>query len=176
MGFFTFSISHGFNGWLPKILEVGGLSPAMAGLAASIPTWVSIPAILFIPRLVAPHLRGRVIAVSSLVVAVVLLVISETSGASLITGLVVYGIANCSIMPLILLILMDLPEVGSRYMGAAAGMYFCVAEIGGFTGPLIVGAIKDLAGGFLIAAGFLAGLALIRVIMALLVKVKPTVT
>ena len=106
-------------------------------------------------------------------VAIVLLVISETSGVSLITGLVVYGIANCSIMPLIVLILMDLPEVGSRYMGAAAGMYFCIAEIGGFTGPLIVGAIKDLAGGFLLSAGFLSAMALIRVILAPLVKIKP---
>ena len=58
-------------------------------------------------------------------------------------------------------------------MGAAAGMYFCIAEIGGFTGPLIVGAIKDLVGGFLGGASFLAGLALIRVVMALMIKIKP---
>ncbi len=172
MGFLTFSVSHGFNGWLPKILEVGGLSPAMAGLAASIPTWVSIPAILFIPHLVAPHLRGRVIALASLLVAIVILIIPETSGAPLIIGLVVYGMANCCIMPLLVLILMDLPEVGSRYMGAAAGMYFCIAEVGGFTGPLIVGAIKDVAGGFLIATYFLAGVALIRVVMALLIRIN----
>jgi MFS family permease len=106
-------------------------------------------------------------------VAVVILVIPETSGASLITGLVFYGITNCSVMPLLVLILMDLPEVGSRYMGAAAGMYFCIAEIGGFTGPLIVGAIKDMVGGFLGGASFLAGLALIRVVMALLIRIKP---
>jgi cyanate permease len=173
MGFFTFTISHGFSGWLPKILEVGGLSPAMAGLAASIPTLVSIPTILVIPHFVPPHLRGRVIALSSLLAAAVILIVPQTSGASLITGLVFYGICNCSIMPLLVLILMDLPEVGSRYMGAAAGMYFCIAEIGGFTGPLIVGAIKDLVGGFLGGASFLTALALIRVVMALLVKIKP---
>ena len=147
--------------------------PAIAGLAASIPTWVSIPTILVIPHFVAPNLRGRVIALLSLLIAVVMLVIPETSGASLITGLVFYGICNCSIMPLLVLILMDLPEVGSRYMGAAAGIYFCIAEIGGFTGPLIVGAVKDLAGGFFLSACFLAGLALIRVVMALFTKIRP---
>jgi CP family cyanate transporter-like MFS transporter len=173
MGFITFAISHGFNGWLPKILEFGGLSPAIAGLAASIPTWVSIPAILIIPRLVAPHLRGRIIAVLSLFVAAAILVIPETAGTSLITGLVFYGITHCSIMPLLVLILMDSPEVGSRYMGSAAGMYFCISEIGGFIGPLIAGAIKDLAGGFLLAACFLAGLAFLRTVIALFVKIRP---
>jgi len=173
MGFFSFSIIHGFNGWLPKILEVGGLSPAMAGLAASLPVWVGVPTIIIVPRMIAPHIRGRLISIISLFVAISLLIVAETSGASLIIGLVVYGLANCCILPLLVLILMDLPEVGSKYMGAAAGMFFCVAELGGVMGPLVVGAIKDLAGGFLVGACLLAGLSLIRVVIALLVKVKP---
>jgi hypothetical protein len=75
-------------------------------------------------------------------------------------------------MPFLVLILMDLPEVGARYMGSASGMFFCIAEIGGFLGPFLVGAIKDLAGGFLAGAGLLAGLSLIRVVFALLVKIE----
>lgn len=173
MGFFSFSIIHGFNGWLPKILEVGGLSPAMAGLAASLPVWVGVPTIVIVPRLIAPHIRGRLISLISLFVAIALLIIAETSGASLIIGLVFYGLANCCILPLLVLILMDLPEVGSKYMGAAAGMFFCVAELGGVMGPIVVGAIKDLVGGFLVGACLLAGLSLIRLVVALLVKVKP---
>ena len=34
MALFSFSITHGFISWLPKILEHGGLSAAMAGYAA----------------------------------------------------------------------------------------------------------------------------------------------
>jgi cyanate permease len=65
---------------------------------------------------------------------------------------------------------MELPEVSSRYMGSAGGMFFCVAEIGGFAGPFIVGAIKDLTGSFLVGACFLAGLSGIISVPGLLLK------
>jgi cyanate permease len=174
MGFLSFAIGHGFDDWLPKILEVGGFSPATAGLAASIPIWVSIPTMIVVPRVVAAHLRGRIIALLSLVVAVTILIIVTTSGIPLIISLVVFGMAYCCVLPLLVLILMDLPEIGSKYMGSASGMFFCVGEIGGFAGPFLVGAIKDLTGGFLVGACFLAGLALIRIFLALSIKIKPT--
>jgi len=174
MGFLSFAIGHGFDDWLPKILEVGGFSPATAGLAASIPIWVSIPTMIVVPRVVAAHLRGRIIALLSLVVAVTILIIVTTSGIPLIISLVVFGMTYCCVLPLLVLILMDLPEIGSKYMGSASGMFFCVGEIGGFAGPFLVGAIKDLTGGFLVGACFLAGLALIRIFLALSIKIKPT--
>ena len=88
-------------------------------------------------------------------------------------GLVLYGLSFTCFLPLLMLILMDMPEVGSRYMGSAGGMFFCVAEIGGFAGPFILGAIRDLTGGFLIGASFIAGLSLAMCVMALLLKIKP---
>ena len=33
-------------------------------------------------------------------------------------------------------------------MGSAGGMFFCIAEIGGFTGPLIMGLLVDITGTF----------------------------
>ncbi|MFC2005382.1 CynX/NimT family MFS transporter [Chloroflexota bacterium] len=173
MGFLSFAIGHGFNDWLPKILETGGLPPAVAGFAASIPLLVAIPTVLTVPRLVTPGLRGRIVALSSLVVAIALLIIAKASGVPLIIGLVLYGLSFCYVLPLLMLILMDIPEVGSRYMGAAAGIFFCVAEVGGFAGPLVIGAIKDITGGFLIGAILIAGLSLARAVMALLIKIKP---
>ncbi|MFC1992738.1 CynX/NimT family MFS transporter [Chloroflexota bacterium] len=173
MGFLSFGVTHGFTNWLPKMLETEGLSPTTAGYAASIPFLVSIPVLLIVPRLVAPQLRGRIVALMSLVIAIVVLQVATGSGASLITGLVFYGLSFCSILPILMLILMDLSEVGSRYMGSVGGMFFCVAEIGGFTAPPIVGAIKDLTGSFLIGSIFLAGLSLATSIMALLLKTKP---
>ena len=80
MALLSFSITHGFTSWLPKILENSGLSAAMAGYAASLPL--------------------------------------------------------------------------------AAGLYFCVAEIGGFTGPLAMGVLVDITGTFTTIAGFLAATAL----------------
>ena len=174
MGFLAFAILHGFSNWIPKILETGGLSPAIAGFAASIPILVAIPVILVIPRIVAPHSRGRLIALVSLASAISLLIVASASGSYLITGLVLHGLSAFSIVPMLILILMEVPEVGSRYMGSAAGMFFCVAEIGGFVGPLIIGAIKDLTGSFLIGMCFIASLSFAMSILALLIKTKPT--
>ena len=173
MGFLTFAISHGFNDWLPKILETGGLPPAAAGFSASIPLLVGIPTILLVPRLVAPRLRGRIVALMALATAIALLIVATTSGVPQLLGLIIYGVARCPIMPLLMLILMDTPQVGSKYMGSAAGMFFCVAEVGGFAGPFILGVIKDLTGGFLVGTGVLSGLCLATLVMALLLKTKP---
>ena len=172
MGPLSFAIGHALNNWLPKILESGGLSPAVAGFAASIPIWIGIPTLIIIPHMVAAHARGYFIALSSVSVAIAMLLIGMTTGIPLIIGLVIYGLAYAWVLPLLVLILMDLPEVGSKHMGSASGMYFCVAELGGFLGPLTVGAIKDWAGGFVAGTCFLAGLSLIRIILALSLKIK----
>jgi cyanate permease len=171
-GFFSFAVGHGFTNWLPRILEGGGLAPSVAGFASAIPIWVGVVLVLVVPRLIMPHFRGRFIALVAVVTAAGIMVTSVTTGPVLVMGLVLYGLAYMA-MPLLVLILMDLPEVGSRYMGAASGMFFCIAELGGFFGPLLVGAVKDLGGGFLTGAYLLAGLSLIRVVFALLVKTKP---
>ncbi len=173
MGFLSFSIGHGFDDWLPKILETGGLSPAVAGFAASIPLLVGILGVLVVPRLVPPHLRGRIVSLGYFMFAITLWVVTTTSGAALITGLAFFGLSVWSVMPLLLLVLMDMPEVGSKYMGSAAGMYFCISEIGGFAGPLVMGALVDLTGNFLAGAGLLAGLAVAVSVMALFLKTKP---
>ncbi len=178
MGFLSFAIAHGFNDWLPKILETGGLSPKIAGFTASIPLLVAIPTILVVPRLVAPRFRGGIVALMALAtaIAVLIVIVATTSDSLLIAGLVLYGVSFCQIIPLLVLILMELPEVSSRYMGSAGGMFFCVAEIGGFAGPFIIGAMKDLTGSFLIGACFLASLSVIISVMGLLLKPSLSLT
>ncbi len=173
MGFLSFTVTHGFNDWLPKLLETGGLPPAVAGFAASIPLIVGIPAVVLIPPLTPPHLRGLILALTTFLTAVGLWTIATTSGIPLILGLVLYGAAKTTAVPLLMLVLMDMPEVGSKYMGSAGGLFFCVAEIGGFAGPLIIGAIKDLTGGFLAGTGVFVTLSIAMAVMALLLKTKP---
>lgn len=173
MGLLSFATMHGFMNWLPKILEGGGLSPVLAGFAASIPLAAGIPATLVIPRLVPAHLRGRFVASFALLTAVTLFVVATAQDAALLAGLVLYGIAYSCFLPFQLLILMDTPEVDSRYMGSAGGMFFCVAEIGGFTGPLIMGILVDMTGTFLAGVFFLMSLSLAIIAMTLFLKTKP---
>jgi len=174
IGLLSFAIMHGFTNWLPKILENGGLSPTAAGFAASIPLVVGIPAVLLIPHVVPPRLRSRVIALSALLVAVALVLSVATSALPLIMGLVLFGIAANSFLPIMVLILMDSPEVGSEYMGAAGGIFISISQIGGFTGPLIMGVLVDMTGDFLVGTAFLVGLCLFIFAVPFLLRTQPT--
>lgn len=172
IGILMFATFHGFTIWLPKILENSGLPSTKAGFMASIPLASGIIPVLFISHWIAPQLRGRFIAFISLINIVTLFIVFVTSGFLLFIGLILFGIAYCS-FPILILILMDTHEVGSKYMGSAGGMFFCVAEVGGFTAPLIMGVLVDITGTFLTGAFFLAGVNLTIFILALLLKKEP---
>jgi len=160
-GLCSFAINHGFTNWLPKILETKGLSPTMAGFASSIPLLAGIPALLIIPRFVPPHYRGRFIAWMTLLIALSSWPVAYSDGVFVYLGLALYGISVCTLFPLFSLILMDTPEVGSRYMGSAGGIFFSISEIGGFMGPVAVGALVDWIGSFHASVYFVCGLSLL---------------
>jgi len=161
MGLLSFAIIHGFSSWLPKILEDNGLSAASAGWAAALVIATGIPSILILPSMVPPRLRGRFIALFALLTAVHLFLVLKTSGIALYIFLAVLGFVIAPFMALLLLVLMDSPGVETRHMGSAGGMFFCVAEIGGFTGPLMMGILVDATGTFTAGAAFLAVLCLV---------------
>lgn len=160
MGLLAFGIGHGFSSWLPKILEDSGMSAAQAGWAAAISIAAGIPSILILPTTVPPHFRGRIIAVFAVLTSSNLVLVMNISGTALYLGLAALGFISAPFMALLLLILMDSPGVETRHMGSAGGMFFCVAEIGGFTGPFIMGILVDATGTFMTGALFLAGLCL----------------
>ena len=55
-------------------------------------------------------------------------------------------------------------------------MFFCAAEIGGFTGPLVVGALLDMTGTFLSGIAFLAVLYVVTFAMKFLLHSQPIAT
>ncbi|MFH1031826.1 MAG: MFS transporter [Chloroflexota bacterium] len=170
MGFLSLAIGHSINDWLPKILENGGLPPVVAGYAASVPILVGMPLSLVALRLIPPNLRGLSVALGALLLIIALVMVVTTSGVSLVIGLVLYGIAHIFGMPFLILMLMDMPEVGSRYMGSAGGLYFCIAHIGGFAGPLMIGTLVDFTGSFMVGVILLAGMSLAMSVIALFLK------
>ena len=77
-------------------------------------------------------------------------------------------------MPLLIVTLMDLPEVGTARMGVVGGLYFAIGEIGGFGGPFIMGLLKDITGSFLSGILFLAIVCEVMIIAAAILKLdKP---
>ncbi len=85
-------------------------------------------------------------------------------------ALILFGIIVSPFIPLLTVILMETPEVGSNHMGTAGGMFFCISEIGGFAGPFIMGASVDLTGDFLGGAVFFAVLFLFFAVLTLFLK------
>lgn len=160
MALCTFTVVHGFINWLPRILESSGFSASAAGYAAAIPMAAGTVGMLVVPHVIRPHHRAHVIAWGALVIAAGLVGTVHLSGGLRITALVAVGFISAPFLPLMLLILMDCPEVGARRMGAAGGLFFCVAEIGGFSGPSLMGLLKDLSGGFAAGTALLVGLCL----------------
>jgi MFS family permease len=72
-------------------------------------------------------------------------------------GLVLQGIARGSMTAVTMLTLMDTRQIGSQRLAAAGGLFFSAAEIGGMLGPLTVGFVFDLTGGFRAALYLLTG-------------------
>jgi len=133
------------------------MDPARAGLWASVPVVIGIAAALIFPRLAIPSRRLKILAGLFLAEMLAPLFIEWGDGA-LGFGLVLQGLARGSLSTVVVLVLMELREVDSRRMGAAGGMYFTAGEIGGVLGPLTVGTLYDLTGGFSMALYGLAAL------------------
>ncbi len=166
----AFISSHATNNWLPKILQQGGMSASDSGIWAAVPNMVVIPAALTIPRLAPIGKRRFVIAALLLTYAAAAMVLATTTGPLLFAGLILQGIARSSVNALLMLTLMDTPEVGSEYMGIAGGLYFTVGEVGGFAGPSLLGWLRDSTGDFVAGLSVLAALNVVMVSVAFLIK------
>ncbi|MBI4183938.1 MAG: MFS transporter [Proteobacteria bacterium] len=153
-----FFFNHGLNNWLPEILRTGGMDAMAAGFWASIPTAVGVAGALVIPRLAVPSRRLAILFTLFACAGGATLLIHSPAGPLLALGLTLQGIARSSMMAVSVLVLMETREVGSRYMGAAGGMFFSAAEMGGVLGPLTIGILYDLTGGFAAALNLLTGI------------------
>ena len=71
-----------------------------------------------------------------------------TEPAALTAGLILQGIARSSLMTVLMLALVELPQVGEHRAGIATGLFFSAAEVGGLLGPLGMGVLYDASGGF----------------------------
>jgi CP family cyanate transporter-like MFS transporter len=158
----TFFFSHALNNWLPEILRVGGMDLASAGIWASVPVFIGILGALTFPRLATPTRRMKILAFLFAAQMVAPLLIEWRGDGALVAGLVLQGLARGSLSTIVVLVLMELKEVDSRRMGAAGGMYFAAGEIGGVLGPLTIGTLYDLTGGYSAGLYGLAALCLVQ--------------
>jgi MFS transporter, CP family, cyanate transporter len=165
VGIFLFN--HGLNNWLPEVLRDKGMSPAAAGYWATLPTIVGVIGSLTIPRLAIPRRRHLMLAGLCASAMVATLLLRFDSGPLLSLGLVMQGIARSSMMTVAMLTLVETRGIGERHAATASGMFFSAAEVGGASGPVVMGLIHDASGGFSAPLGFLTLVAGILVLAAM---------
>ncbi len=160
----AFLINHGLSNWLPELLRSGGRSTVAAGYWAALPMVVGIFGSLVIPRLATPERRFKILVALCVSAAGACIALLASGNAVLTVSLVLQGFVRASLMTVLILTLMELPSVKTHHAGTASGLFFSAAEVGGVLGPLGLGLMYDLTGGF--AAG-LYGLAAVAAAMAL---------
>ena len=144
----AFFLHHAIANWLPEMLRTGGMAPDEAGLWSALPTAVGIVGALTIPRLATPPRRFGILITLSLCIGVGAVLLLAAGVPALVVALALQGIGRGTLIAVLILVLMETRGVDSRNTGAAVGLFFSAAEIGGVLGPLVIGAMWDLTGGF----------------------------
>ena len=163
----VFLFNHGLNNWLPEILKSHGMSAVNAGYWAAIPTLIGITGSLIIPRLATPERRFHILIALALASLVASLMLRSSTDDILTVGLLLQGVAKSSLMTVLILTLVELPEIGERYAGVASGIFFSAAEVGGVLGPLLLGILYTPGAGFSTGLWLLTGVAFIMAIGAM---------
>jgi cyanate permease len=171
VGLSSFTVGHGFGNWLPAILESRGFSRSEAGVVASIRAVLQIGGSIAITALASKVGRRKLVVIGLLAIAALALVgISTLSGPALVAVTLIEGFFAGALFPLLMSILMDLPQVGPGGMSTAAGLYYTVGEAGGFLAPSAVGALKDATGTYTSGVLLLAAMALSGMTLAFFVN------
>lgn len=166
LGIGIFFFNHGLNNWLPEILRAGGMEPVQAGHWASIPTAVGVLGALIVPRFAVAQRRVAVMIALFTCAGIATLLI-PTAGWTLALGLILQGVARGAMMAVALMVLMDAKEIGQAQMGAAGGLFFTAAEIGGVLGPLTIGWLAERSDGFGTSLWLLSGVCAALTVLAL---------
>jgi CP family cyanate transporter-like MFS transporter len=172
VGFSSFLAIHGLRSWLPQILEARGMSPANAGVLASLPMITGVFGSILVLRLASRGSGNRRIAAIALLLVIGLCIaaIMFLDGWPLVLVIVVEGFCAGAVQPLMLNVLMEMRSVGPRRIGTAVGIYFSVGEVGGASGPAFMGLLADLTGSFTPGMLALAAVMWIMVVPALRIR------
>ncbi len=167
LGMFFFN--HALNGWLPTVIEDRGFSSSAAGYLAGAVTALGIFGALFGTRAVPEDSRTTAMAALFALFGVAAILLSVEGRPAAFAGLAILGLSRGVAVPVALLVMMQLPGVASRNMGAAGGLFFTAGEAGGVTGPILFGVLSDMGGS---AAGLvlLAGVTFATALLALLLR------
>ncbi|MFC7235626.1 CynX/NimT family MFS transporter [Halosegnis marinus] len=158
LGVVYLSVIHGLQGWLPTVLEARGLGSDAAGRTTSLLVAANAAGVLAVPALADRYgaRRAAVVACGAAVTLGVSGIVTGGLGPALLAGVVFAGLGVGGLSPLVRAIPPELDGIGSRLTGVAVGVVFAGGEVGGFLGPVVVGALYDATGSYAAGLGLLA--------------------
>jgi predicted MFS family arabinose efflux permease len=164
--FALFFLNHALGNWLPTVLEeFSGLSPSAAGAWVGAGGLVAIAASGTIPAFADPNRTHLYVAAVMTIAAVALIAIVVAPSAS--HGLLsMLTFVRGALAPLAIITVLAAERVSSANAGLANGVWFSVAEVGGVSGPLTVGALADTRVGYEGALLTIAGVSLLGAAVA----------
>ena len=173
-----FMFAHGIGQWLVDLLAAEGRTPSTAGYLAAIGSLIGIALTGIVPALATPKRRVGVLA-GALLVGAFGTASLTIDGAGVIVAIAASSGARVIVLPISMLILMDHRQVGPNNLAVAAGLFLTSAQIGGFVGPYITGALADSSGGFdqpmTLWAALMAGVAVfVLLVVPSVTRTEPT--
>ena len=155
----AFFLSHALSAWLPEILADSGQSDNAAGYLSALSVTVGILGALTISRLTPSNRRATVLASIYIIVAAMVLALTAVPFLLVVAALGILGFARAGVIPMLFLEIMGDRSISVGDIGAATGVFFAVAQIGGFSGPYAVGFVADRTDGFAASTALLAAVA-----------------
>jgi MFS transporter, CP family, cyanate transporter len=135
---------------LPVILEEKGVP--RAGELASLIMWPAIVSTII--GGIASDKVGRrkpFLITSSIVLGVCIPALTVLTGAPLIIILILAGVAQGIILPVLMAIPAEHKQIGITLAATAVGVMFMLTNVGGFFGPVVAGKLIDMSGSPLLA-------------------------
>lgn len=145
------------------MLSSKGIDPTAAGILSAVPALSGMIGSIVIVRFISPRYRKLTIIALLSIVGIAMVVAAVTTGTVLLITIAVEGFCAAAFIPLMMNILMEMPQIGPAYMGAAAGLYFSIGEVGGFLGPSVIGTLASTTG------SFVTGILLISIVMWIMI-------
>ena len=170
LGVGMFFYMHTTINWLPKLIADMdlGLSVASAAYWASLPIIVGMLSAFIVPKFISKTGEIKILTILFLVgCCSCLLMSTNISVIILVMALVMIGIVRGAIPPVSVLLLMHLPEVTQKNIGAATGLFFAFGQIGGAMGPMTFGYLAEESGGFDTPLYFLAIVCIVLAFMSI---------
>lgn len=160
IGFFVFLLNHSMQSWLPTLLQERDVSLEASGRWVALGLVAAMATNFIVPSVTRHGYRGIMLVGMLAGGSLTTLGVAFFSGPLLIAMVIVGSMIRMPSLQVLTLVLMDTKEIGEHRLGTAAGMFFAVAEIGGFAGPLMMGVIRDATGtltGGVVTLGVLTG-------------------